>query len=337
MKAGCVHGSGRRAAFTLVELLVVIAIIAVLVALLIPAVQKVREAANRAQCQNNLKQLGLGLLNYESTYKALPPSHTTGNANPSGTIYPTMSWCVFVLPFIEQPYVASIYNTSVNYDNALNSLAITVNVPIFVCPSATAPTSRYFTLGTPTGAGPLPAPMAVIDYGAINQVFPDFYAINGLALPADLTSPLQPDLKTPLSDIRDGTSNTIMLGEDAGQPSNYLFGILQPPSATNASPYRGVGTPTPDWGWGDAGFAYSINGTDPVTGAVPKSSATGGFNTPLVCVNGNNNGEVYSFHSGGANVLFADGHVILLSASVTPFSFAALCTKNGSDGPIIIP
>src|SRR6195256_4327347 len=85
-----------RSGFTLIELLVVIAIIAVLIGLLLPAVQKVREAAARAQCQNNLKQIAVGCLNYESTFKVMPPGNM-GNGSSWG-----MSWTVYILPYIEQ-------------------------------------------------------------------------------------------------------------------------------------------------------------------------------------------------------------------------------------------
>src|SRR5437870_5677449 len=93
---------GPRRAFTLIELLVVIAIIAVLIALLVPAVQKVREAAARTQCINNLKQLALAMHNYENTFKAFPPGRTT--------VSPEHSWSAFMLPYIEQDNVFKIYN-----------------------------------------------------------------------------------------------------------------------------------------------------------------------------------------------------------------------------------
>lgn len=302
--------------FTLIELLVVIAIIAILIALLVPAVQKVREAAARTQCTNNLKQFGVALLNFESTYKALPPSHTT--------VKPKMGWPVYVLPFIEQSNLAAQYNMALNWDATANLPAIMVNVPIFVCPSAPDPSGRWSTPVTPSGVA-LTSPMGAIDYGAINQVFPDFFLLNGIPMPGQVTSPLQPDQKTPILQITDGTSNTIMIGEDAGQPNNYVLGMLQGASTG----INGVGTPTPDWGWGDAGFAYSINGANPTNGAIIKSGATSG--NASCAINCNNNGELYSFHTGGVNLLFADGHVQYLAQTVAPAVVAALCTKAGGE------
>jgi prepilin-type N-terminal cleavage/methylation domain-containing protein len=275
----------RERGFTLIELLVVIAIIAILIGLLVPAVQKVREAAARMSCSNNMKQFGLALMNYENTYKALPPSHTT--------VKPKMAWIVFIMPYLEQGNLYNQYNLTANWDAASNLPVIIQNVSVFVCPSAPDPAARQGPLATPSGVA-LTAQMGAIDYGSINQVFPDFFLLNGITAPADPTSPLQPDLKTRILQITDGTSNTILIGEDAGQPSSFVFGKLQGPGP-NAGGLNGVGTPTPDWGWGDAGFAYSINGADPTTGAIIKSGATTG--NASCAINCNNNGELYSFHT----------------------------------------
>jgi prepilin-type N-terminal cleavage/methylation domain-containing protein/prepilin-type processing-associated H-X9-DG protein len=333
--------TGRmRRAFTLIELLVVIAIIGILIALLLPAVQKIREAAARLQCQNNLKQIGLAIHNYHDSYNALPPSHNA-----------TDGWPAMMLPYIEQGNLYNTYKLGAGYAQGTNQVAITGQVKIFVCPSA--PSSRFQITQTPDAYGTsaqLPAMMGLIDYGAVNQVFDGFYIASGLPVPGGYPNtclgPLQPNMPTPITAITDGTSNTIMIAEDAGEPSSYVLGkavsITRPPGK-NIIKTEGIGTPTPDWGWADPGFAYSINGCDPTNGFIIQhdgptagmvSDGGSGFVKPSgvpVFINGNNNGELYSFHTGGANVVFADGSVHFLTAGMSPAAFAALVTARGGE------
>jgi prepilin-type N-terminal cleavage/methylation domain-containing protein len=206
-------GHGRRA-FTLVELLVVIAIIGVLVALLLPAVQAAREAARRAQCQNNLKQIGLAALQFEDAYKKLPPGAVwSGSGTEKGSVY------VYLLPYLER---ASLYQafdltrTSIDgstFPQSTKLIASTV-IPTFICPSDPHPKLYYETLASHNYAASR-GPTAVFDNPACSCPNPwQSLAQAPFDDPKNFAGPFtRLGTQVRLAEISDGLANTIFFGE----------------------------------------------------------------------------------------------------------------------------
>jgi prepilin-type N-terminal cleavage/methylation domain-containing protein/prepilin-type processing-associated H-X9-DG protein len=295
----------RRSGFTLIELLVVIAIIAVLIGLLLPAVQKVRDAAARLSCQNNLKQIGLGVLNYESTFNGLPPSRTTGNVA-GAPYYPYQhSWSAALLPYIEQTASFNLYNYNADWNSPKNYAAVQTYLKLFNCPNTPKQPRADTTISAQPSAG---------DYHAVNAI-KDFVGINcfGLIRITDKDDPrlvgaMMRDRVTRITEIGDGTSSTILVAEDAGRPAFY-----------DAS--RKVFDPAgKEGGWADPNGAFSLDGANR-DGTVPGPC-------PMNC---SNNSEMYSFHTGGANVVFADGSVHFLKDTIDLCTLAKLVTRNGGE------
>jgi prepilin-type N-terminal cleavage/methylation domain-containing protein/prepilin-type processing-associated H-X9-DG protein len=298
----------RHIGFTLIELLVVIAIIAILVGLLLPAVQKVRDAAARVSCMNNMKQMGLGMLNYESANGGLPPSATgTQGAVVGAPYYPySHSWAAALLPFIEQTASFSLYNYKANWDDVSNYTAIRTYLKLFNCPATPLQPRTDTTIAADPSCG---------DYGAINAI-KTFVGINCFSLlrltgsnDPRIVGGMQRDANTKIVAITDGTSNTILVGEDAGRDPTY-----------DAMRQIVPNLPKQQCGWADPNGAFSIDGSNP-DGTIPGPC-------PLNC---SSNSEVYSFHIGGANVVFADGSVHFLPQSINLCVLAALTTKAGGE------
>jgi prepilin-type N-terminal cleavage/methylation domain-containing protein/prepilin-type processing-associated H-X9-DG protein len=287
----------RPAGFTLIELLVVIAIIAVLIGLLVPAVQKVREAAARLQCQNNLKQLGLALHDYHDAMGAFPPAKQDT---------PLHCWVPFTLPYLEQGNLAQKYNLLVNWDNAANDgtaaapKANQFQPKVFLCPAA--PSGRVGSNGR-----------GIIDYSPPNQIARPNPFLK-VVPPSDPTflGVLGHNISRPLTAVTDGTSNTVLLAEDAGRNQQWVLGKL-------VSTGGGTGA------WANPGTEITVNGYNAATNSMPGPCG----------VNCTNNNEVYGFHSAGANTVFADGHVQLLKAGLDVNVLVPLITRAG--GEVIDP
>jgi prepilin-type N-terminal cleavage/methylation domain-containing protein/prepilin-type processing-associated H-X9-DG protein len=293
-------------AFTLIELLVVIAIIAILIALLVPAVQKVREAAARTQCANNLKQIGLALHNYHDANKCFPPGQTD---SPKKHI-----WAAYILPYLEQANLVRGYNFNIlHWFEGTNQAIVVVQLQVMQCPSA--PSSRVEDSANQRAGVTVPA--ACGDYGAIGNV--DEALVQGGFIPGPL--PAKPNgvlvavNRTRIPDITDGTSQTLMVGEIAGRPVQYVTGrkIVTIP-----------GSPVYGAGWADWDNGFQIHG-----------ASADGMTQPGPCgVNCTNNKGLFSFHPGGVNTLFADGSVHFLRDDIGVTIVAALATRNGGE---IIP
>ncbi len=326
----------RKSGFTLVELLVVIAIIGILVGLLLPAVQAAREAARRMSCSNNLKQIGLAMHNYESTFTQLPPSRIeidTPWKHHAG-------WQALMLPFIEQAPLYDRYQRNLSWFEQANVPATTTPVSTFVCPSTPSGrgtvssalmTARGINYGTPN--------FAPSDYGAINNIRRSAWVVNGSDMPGAIQRerpgalfPSRPGLGIKFNEILDGLSQTIMIVEDAGRPNVWVTRrpVMNPTTGSVAS-----GTPYVEegWGWADLQDSFSLDFANS-QGIANKTSKSAPHN---VTSNGNclmnctNDGEIYSFHSGGAYALRCDGSVQFLSAQMDGLSLVAMCTKNESD------
>jgi prepilin-type N-terminal cleavage/methylation domain-containing protein/prepilin-type processing-associated H-X9-DG protein len=293
-----------RPAFTLIELLVVIAIIGILVSLLLPAVQKVREAAARLQCQNNLKQIGLACHSYHGVYKHFPPGYLAAGTYSDGATdtSPGWGWAAFLLPYLEQNNLYGQIDLSQPVQSAAT---IQTSLPVFRCPSDLVPDS--------------PITLSDVTLTPLAQAAPSSYAATCGQDASDVAAPTGDGIfyrnsRTRIADITDGTSNTVLIGDRAWAQTQGIWagapsGSLCRPGPLN--PWQNAVGPAPT-------LVLVHNNWINIT-----TDADGGLD------------DFSSMHPGGANLVFADGSVHFL-VSITGdgpqrCAFWAMGTRAGGE------
>lgn len=293
----CLNPGKRRGAFTLIELLVVIAIIAILIALLVPAVQKVREAAARTQCLNNLKQIGLGLHGYHDTYKKMPPGSLTA-AN--------LSWHVLLLPFIEQDALYRQFDQTQAYTGATNlPLVVQNQMMVYFCPAHDNPritgntgaesvggtlafTTSYYGVMGPKGTNPQTGAAYAVTNAAATH---GGGATQGVLFRGS-------EIK--MTSITDGTSNTLAVGEMSFSPNP-----------------------------GYRAWSRGCDGT-PTCGGV-KNVINAINSTPYNGSNLFNDQSFGSPHVNGACFLLCDGSSRFISQSISMTVYLSIASRNGQE------
>ncbi len=321
---------GGRRGFTLVELLVVIAIIAVLIGLLIPAVQKVREAAARTQCANNMKQMGIALHSYLDRNGKFPTSGEGVNAAGTGTAFDLQSTFTMLLPYIEAGDIYDRYDLSRPYNGSPLNMAVAQTViPTYLCPSNPGrPANGRDSLG-----------YGYTDYMPV--AYTDINIIDtSVGQPVRLASGSQRSPgglrlggSTP-GDITDGLSKTIAIMEDVGRGETFNTQKYTDPSGVDLLPAGS--TFRNGWRWAEPDNGNGVSGPpgakygDPNLRIINNNAQPFGGTTtmPWTLNNVGPNDEPFSFHGGGSNVVFMDGHVSFIRESIAPWALRYLLTPN---------
>ncbi len=342
----------RRAAFTLIELLVVLAIIAILIGLLLPAVQKIREAANRLRCANHLKQIGLAIHNHHDSIGSFPPGYTvtgTDNLEMGG-----FSGFVPILPYIEQDNLGRRWDLKGKWYESPNADLVSVEVKIYYCPSNRTTGAVDFSFLVAQAGRPLPNP-ASTDYllskGA-NAALCEFNQLPAAGRGAfDVNSHIR------LTEITDGTSQTFLAGEGTGH--NRRFGYRRYYSDTTPATAMLFSGQSPwidqSWSAGPAATTAlnslglmggsclgitAIRGghADPFNEPMNNPLALPGFDCNNGCVNVGTAPGTYdtsagfrSLHPGGCQFLFCDGSVRFVKESIDAPTYRALSTIAGGE------
>ena len=309
--------------FTLIELLVVIAIIAVLIALLLPAVQAAREAARRAQCSNNLKQIGIAFHSYHSIQNVFPAggfgmsmaSLTVAN-QPNALARRMASWGTAILPFVEQEPLYNSINQSLWYIEPANTTAGAISLSVFLCP-----TNPYQSPTRPNGDAPSsPLQFGRNDYSGnfgerALRCYPEMNCQNNYADQGDasnrprgvmLTSSLP---NSSVTSMTDGTTYTVVVGEAHEAMFGYWIGHKN--FLDQSAPISARNGTVPGTIWASC----QVTKTSPLLGKIGCDFTQ----------------EFASYHSGGAYFAFADGSARFLKESINPKVLAAVLSQRGGE------
>ena len=348
--------TSRRIAFTLVELLVVIAIIGILIGMLLPAVQQVREAARRAACSNNIRQLGLACHNYESAIQRFPPGvnwdfgiQTGGNAvRNQNPIIPTPSdpalaqqiaWGVFILPYMEQNNLSDLLESETdNWDtdwsselDANGNLIVSTVVQSFICPSDNSPDgdfNQFWTNDASVAAGVgLQSKSNYVGCMGANTttIVASLNPLNNPTWSGGSWGVFGKNSKTTFPDISDGSSNVILMGERASRT------FEQAGSTSTKEDYGANWSGAVDNSWG----RVNANARASIWSVLGAIGSTEPQHVTSFSVNGErpSDGVASSYHPGGATVVFADGSAHFLSDNLAFETFVALCVMK--DGAVV--
>jgi len=302
--------SRPKRAFTLIELLVVIAIIGVLVALLLPAVQAAREAARRAQCTNNIKQIALGVHNYVDVQGRLPIGQVVNGPGMASTLYRIgTNWSVSLLPYVEQTAAYNSWNVTFSFPEAPNTTVSRMAFGVYHCPSSPTGLTDVYTSGSDIAGAAKGEKFTsgVVDYFVTSSVYQPPTVLGGM-----IDFYVTP-VGSPLSVVTDGLSNTTMFTESTGGATVYSHGGLE-------------------WKENDVAFGHigALNRMLQRSSSGDGKISYGG-NCVINCANFGSGS--FSFHPGGVNVAMGDGSVRFLKETIAVNTMFKLIGVN--DGGII--